>query len=213
MSAVVIVILAVVAALIVAAVVYAVWRSRSGGADLQRRFGPEYDRALERNGGDTKATERELQERMKKFGSLETEPLREEEREQYLARWAAAQQQFVDSPRQALIEVDRLVAGLAQMRGYPSADRPEHMDALSVQHGHRMEGYRKVREAAHGGGSTEGMRDSMLQARALFDALAEETPTATMNRRGASGTSEASESGRRRRRPHLPVGTGRHRHT
>lgn len=186
MSAVVIVILAVVLVLAVAAAVYVRRGRKETRGGLKRRFGPEYDRALDRHNGDARAAEHELSERVRRFGPLESRPLPAEEREQYRIRWAAAQQQFVDSPQQAVVEVDRLVARLAQVRGYPGADEPEHFDALSVHHGNRLHGYRKVREAARGRAGTEGMRDAMVQVRDLFDALADEGP-ATSHRAASDG--------------------------
>ncbi|GAB2834208.1 hypothetical protein GCM10027091_75270 [Streptomyces daliensis] len=185
MTAVVIVILVLVVVALAAGALY-MSRAKGGGkGGLKRRFGPEYERVLARHNGDVKAAEHELDERVRRYGRLRLQPLTPEVREQYLVRWAGAQERFVDSPNEAIAEADQLLAGLAQERGFPGVDRPdEHMDALSVHHAHHIHGYRMVHAAAHGRAGTEGMREAMLEARALFDALAEDRPaTAGKGRR------------------------------
>uniref|UniRef100_UPI0015EEA2FA hypothetical protein n=1 Tax=Streptomyces albidus (ex Kaewkla and Franco 2022) TaxID=722709 RepID=UPI0015EEA2FA len=177
MSTVVIIVLIVaVAAVIIVGTVYGgrsgAGRSRGG---LRRRFGPEYDRVLARHNGDSKAAESELALRVRQHGSFTPHPLPPQVREQYLTRWTAAQERFVDSPQQALAEAEQLLGGLAQARGFPGPERhDEHVDALSVHHAHHIDGYRRVRAAATGQVGTEEMREAMLQARAFFDALATE---------------------------------------
>ncbi len=68
-----IVIVAVVVA--VAAVLTLRGRGPRHGASLKRRFGPEYERAVARHDGDTKAAERELSARVERHGSLQVRPL------------------------------------------------------------------------------------------------------------------------------------------
>lgn len=150
-STVLIVVLAAAVAVVVAGVLFTgVGRRRGGG--LKRRFGPEYDRVLVRHGGDTKAAERELGERVRIYGSFTPQPLPPQVREQYLSRWTAAQEGFVESPRQALAEVHQLLGGLAQARGFPGPERQgEHWDALSVHHPHHVGAYRQLHAAAMGG--------------------------------------------------------------
>ncbi|MEV5755330.1 hypothetical protein AB0L61_00930 [Streptomyces tendae] len=173
-----IVIVAVV--LVVAAVLALRARGPQHGGSLKRRFGPEYDLAVARHDGDTKAAERELAERVRRHGSLHTRPLEPAERERFEARWAAAQERFVDSPREAVGEADRLLAELAAARGFPDGGQyEEQLMALSVHHAHHVEGYRRVHRVTHtraddaqgGGAGTEEMRASMVEARALFEAL------------------------------------------
>lgn len=173
-----IVIVAVVLA--VAAVLALRARGPQHGGSLKRRFGPEYDLAVARHDGDTKAAERELAERVRRHGSLHTRPLEPAERERFEARWTAAQERFVDSPREAVGEADRLIAELAGARGFPDGGQyEEQLTALSVHHAHHVEGYRRVHRVTHtrvddardGGADTEEMRESMVEARALFEAL------------------------------------------
>ncbi|MDX2824785.1 hypothetical protein PV416_27735 [Streptomyces ipomoeae] len=185
-TGVIIALIVIVAAVVVVAAVLTL-RARAGaggGGSLRRRFGPEYDRTVTRHDGDERAAARELTERVKRYGSLEKRPLRSAERERYEARWAAAQERFVDSPREAVAEADRLLAELAGARGFPDEGRYEtQLEALSVHHGHHVQGYRRVHLAARGsadgadgahgrdGVGTEEMRAAMVEARALFDDL------------------------------------------
>ncbi|GAA3855640.1 hypothetical protein ACWDWS_04755 [Streptomyces sp. NPDC003328] len=154
-------------------------RSALGGGSLQHRFGPEYERTVARHDGDTKAAERELTERLKRYGSLRDQPLEPSERERYTALWTAAQERFVDSPGEAVAEADRLLAEVAGARGYPGGDRrDEQFDALSVHHAPHVQGYRRLHRAApapgtgsQGGAGTEELRETLLEARALFEEL------------------------------------------
>ncbi|MFJ2769845.1 hypothetical protein [Streptomyces sp. NPDC087300] len=181
MSTVMIIVLIAVVVVLAAAAGIAVSRGRhaGGGHSLKRRFGPEYDRAVARHDGDTKAAERDLGERVKRHGSLRTLPLDPAARERYAARWAVAQERFVESPREAVAEADRLVAELAGARGFPDSGHYEdQLDALSVHHAHHVHGYRSVHRAAlettgaeETGAGTEELRTAMVEARALFDDL------------------------------------------
>lgn len=186
----------VAAVVVVAAVLTLRARGPHGGRDLKRRFGPEYDRTLARHDGDTKAAERELAERVERHGSLRERPLEPARREQFAARWTAAQERFVDAPREAVTEADRLLAELAAVRGFPDGDRyEEQLAALSVHHAHHVHGYRHVHRVARAGvdgqdgdrAGTEEMREAMVEARALFEELtAPERRTAGND--GADGT-------------------------
>src|SRR5688572_22409556 len=99
MSTVLIIVALVVVLVIAAAAVLHLGRGKGGGRrGLKRRFGPEYDRAIAGHDGDTKAAERELNERVKRHGSLKERPLSNETRELYVAQWTVLQERFVDSP-------------------------------------------------------------------------------------------------------------------
>lgn len=171
----------VAAVVVVAAALLLLARRPHGGRSLQRRFGPEYDRTLARHDGDAKAAERDLAERVRRHGSLETRPLEPAAREQYVARWTAAQERFVDSPRDAVAEADQLLAELAGERGFPDGGRyEEQLEALSVHHAHHVHGYRRVHRVAQtgapeNGAGTEEMREAMIEARALFEDLVSTT--------------------------------------
>ncbi|MFE2296194.1 hypothetical protein [Streptomyces sp. NPDC059452] len=173
------VIIIIAAALVPAAAVcfFLVRGHRPGGRGLRSRFGPEYDRVVARHGGDTEAAEHELDERVKRHGHLEKLPLTEAARAEYTARWARAQEQFVESPRQALIEADALLADLSRDRGFPGGESfEERTDALSVHHAHDVDGYRRVHTARNDGTGTEEMREAFVEARGLFEALLADGP-------------------------------------
>ncbi|MCZ9353257.1 hypothetical protein NGM36_26410 [Streptomyces mutabilis] len=170
----------VAAVLVVAAVLALRARGPQHGGSLKRRFGPEYDRAVARHDGDTKAAERELADCVERHGSLRERQLEPAERERFEARWAAAQERFVDSPREAVGEADRLLAELAGARGFPDGGQyEEQLAALSVHHAHHVDGYRRVHRVTHArvdgaqdaGAGTEEMREAMVAARALFEDL------------------------------------------
>ncbi|WP_406445839.1 hypothetical protein OHB14_42685 [Streptomyces sp. NBC_01613] len=186
---------------------------RGGGRDLKRRFGPEYDRTLARHDGDAKAAGRELTERVERHGSLREQPLEPDRREQFTVRWTAAQEHFVDAPREAVAEADRLLAELAAVRGFPDGGHyEEQFAALSVHHADHVHGYRRVHRVARvgaggqdgGRADTEEMREALVEARALFDDL-------------VGGTREDSAKPATRKQPtrgshgtHLPWTFNRH---
>ncbi|MFJ3973164.1 hypothetical protein ACIPYR_34120 [Streptomyces parvus] len=166
-----IIIIAVVAVAAIAA--FLLLRGRlTGGRGLRSRFGPEYDRVVARHGGDTEAAERELDDRVKRHGAIEERPLTEEARARYAARWASAQELFVESPERSLTEAEALLADLSRERGFPDGDDFEdRTDALSVHHAAHVDGYRRVHRARRGDAGTEEMREALIEARKLFDAL------------------------------------------
>ncbi|WP_051722879.1 preprotein translocase subunit SecG [Streptomyces albus] len=174
MSTGVIIILAV-AALVIVALVLAPRVMQSGGGGLKRRFGPEYERTVAHHNGDRKAAERELSERLRRHGDLRTRPLSAEAREQYVARWAGVQEQFVDSPSQAVDAAERLLGELIRERGFPADEYDEQVAALSVHHSHHVDGYRHVHAVAararDGRAETEELREAVVHARALFEEL------------------------------------------
>jgi hypothetical protein len=208
MSTGVIIILIVVAVALVAAVAarLVMARGAGGGTGLKRRFGPEYDRAVARHDGDSKAAERELEERVRRHGALREQPLDPAARERYAVRWTAIQEQFVDSPRDAVVEADRLLAEVAGARGFPDGGRyEEQLSALSVHHAHHVNGYRRVHLAAHSngaaatgrGGDTEELREALVEARALFEALTTST-TAPIAASTTAPTTASARDGRAR---------------
>ncbi|MFF1272767.1 hypothetical protein ACFVZC_05055 [Streptomyces marokkonensis] len=181
MSTGLIIALIVIVAVVVAVAAVLTLRARGPhGKGLKRRFGPEYERAVARHDGDTKAAERELAERVQRHGDLRERPLEPVERERFEARWTAVQERFVDAPRDAVAEADRLIAELAAARGFPADGHYEdQLAALSVHHAHHVEGYRRVHRVAQahangahdGGAGTEEMREAVVEARALFEEL------------------------------------------
>lgn len=203
----------VAVAVVVAAVLTLRARGPRHGTGLKRRFGPEYDRAVARHDGDTKAAERELAERVERHGDLRVRPLEPAERERYEARWTAVQERFVDAPRDAVAEADRLIAELAAARGFPADGHYEdRLAALSVHHAHHVEGYRRVHRVvqarangAHDGGAgTEEMREAVVEARGLFEELVRPSRhEAGRHHAGADGDRTSPAAGRGHRTPSL----------
>lgn len=213
MSTGLIIALIVIVAVVVVAAAVLTLRARGPrhGAHLKRRFGPEYDRAVARHDGDAEAAERELAQRVELHGDLRARPLEAAERERYEAGWTAAQERFVDSPREAVAEADRLLADLAAARGYPDGGQyEEQLAALSVHHAHHVDGYRRVHRVAQarvnggheGGAGTEEMREAMVEARALFEDLMRPSRHDGGDHRGEPDGHRARTA--ERGRPHTP---------
>lgn len=156
-------------------------RTPGGGRrGLRSRFGPEYQRTVNEHNGDVNAAERELSERVERHGALQEKPLSPEDRQYYVAQWADVQEQFVASPQKAVAEADMLLARLARDRGYPDGEQyEERIAALSVHHAHYVQGCRSTHTAARGHSGTEEMREAMIEARSLFEALVTVQPTHT----------------------------------
>ncbi|WP_318203781.1 hypothetical protein [Streptomyces sp. SCL15-4] len=206
MSTWLIILLIVIAAVVVLGAVGLVARQargRRGGPSLKQRFGPEYERAVAMHDGDTKAAERELAERVERHGELRERPLEGAERQRYADLWTGVQERFVDSPKEAVAEADRLLAQLAAARGYPDGGRyEEQADALSVHHAEHVDGYRRLHRVARAGGGTEELRSALLGGRALFDDL---TGTEPDRHRASAGTSATASGGSRSHtRSHTP---------
>lgn len=129
---------------------------------LRSRFGPEYDRAVLNNGSTLKA-ERELEQREKRVQNLRIRPLSAEETDRFAAEWRAVQENFVDAPRGAVAEADRLVHRTMQARGYPIAAEFEKRAAdLSVGHALVVEHYRVAHDiAGRDGRNAEDLRLAM----------------------------------------------------
>jgi hypothetical protein len=177
----------VVAVVIVAAIAVAVTMYGSSGPGLKRRFGPEYDRTVALHDGDSRAARRELGERVKRYGGLKPSPLSSEAHERYTARWQGVQSRFVDDPAEALGQADTLIADLAVEEGYPAADSPEHMDALSVHHPRHIQAYRDTHAAPASELDTEGRRRALVAARGLFEELMRATGPAVPHAPAADG--------------------------
>src|SRR5262245_26745029 len=166
----------VVAIVIVFAAVWLMMRRRRTTA-LRERFGPEYDRVLETRGTMTEA-ERELQERQRRVEGLSLRPLSREDAESFTASWRTVQAKFVDDPRSAVVDADRLITDVMRARGYPVEDANRRLDDLSVDHAQVIHHYRAggeiVERHERGAASTEDLRQAMVHFRALFDELVAE---------------------------------------
>ncbi|WP_067467502.1 hypothetical protein [Actinomadura macra] len=169
-------ILVVIAVVVIAALVAAALLARTAARTrrLRRRFGPEYDRALETHGGRA-AAERELESREERHQGLELHDLDPRQREQYREQWIRVQERFVDAPEAAVEQADGLVTVVMGERGYPTRGFEEKVAHLSVEHGRTLDHYRRghdISDRAKGKqASTEDLRQAMVHYRALFEDL------------------------------------------
>ena len=92
-----------------------IFARRKRSERLHDQFGSEYDHAVQTMGNEKKA-QTELDERKKRVGALDIRPLSTHERERYLADWADTQSKFVDEPGQAIVNADRLIMEVMQVR-------------------------------------------------------------------------------------------------
>ncbi|WP_189762687.1 hypothetical protein [Streptomyces xanthochromogenes] len=169
---------------VIVAAVLVIGFGQRGGRGLEKRFGPEYGHAVQLHGGDAKAAEAELGERVRRHGSLEERSLTPDLRERYRAQWARIQENFVESPDKAVAEADMLLSRLAEDRGFPPGDQfDDQMAALSVHHSEHVRGYRDLHATAQGRGSTEEMREAMIRARGLVTALTTGQPAPSARHR------------------------------
>lgn len=143
---------------------------------LKNRFGPEYGRAIEQTGSRTHA-EAKLEKLEKRVENYHIRPLPAAEYTNFIEQWRRVQARFVDDPRAALADADRLIERLMAARGYPISDFEERAADISVDHPRVVEHYRAGHAIAlrhtQGRASTEDMRVAMIHYRTLFDELAE----------------------------------------
>ena len=165
--------------LLLAIVAAALLMRRKRSDHLADRFGPEYERTVERMGSRGKA-EADLAAREKRVHKLEIVPLAAQEAQRFRAEWQTLQSRFVDSPRTAMTEADLLVRDLMTRRGYPVADFETRAADISVDHPHVVEHYRAAHEVSllhqRGQADTEAMRQALVHYRALFSELLEVQP-------------------------------------
>jgi hypothetical protein len=149
----------------------------------KRQFGPEYDRLASEIG--PQRAKAEFAKRQKRVDGYDLKPLSPEQRAAYEARWEAAQEQFIDSPRQATQTAAELVTAVAAEVGYPIDNREQLLADLSVRHGRYLDGYRTASRTTDQAeeGATEDFRQALLDYRALFNDLIG-TPTDSGTDRG-----------------------------
>jgi hypothetical protein len=170
-----------VAVLVIALLVVAGWllfRKRQSER-LEKRFGPEYNRAMDEMGSRSKA-EAELRARQKRVEQLHIVPLSPADAGHFSQAWRSLQARFVDDPHRALGEADQLVRDLMEKRGYPMGDFERSAADVSVDHPRVVEHYRaghaialRDRDAQC---DTESLRQALVHYRALFSELLEVQP-------------------------------------
>jgi hypothetical protein len=165
----------IAAVVIVAIIVIAIVASkRAQSARLQRRFGAEYDHTVQTS-GDRAAAERELAAREARVRKFHIEELPAGARDRYTEEWRTVQTRFVDEPRAALNQADKLVASVMRDRGYPMENFEQRVADISPDHPTVVENYRVAHDIAarseRGEVSTEDLRQAMVHYRTLFDDL------------------------------------------
>jgi hypothetical protein len=87
------------------------------------------------------------------------------------------QGRFVDNPKGAVVEADKLVTELMTTRGYPMGDFERRASDISVDHPGVVESYRSARAIAarnaRGEADTEELRKAVVHYRTLFADLLE----------------------------------------
>lgn len=153
--------------------------------DLRRRFGPEYDRAVEQHGA-RRAAESDLRRRLERRRAAEVRDLPPKVHERLCARWRVVQTGFVDDPQASVAEAARLVEQAMAERGYVDDDSDtDRYELVAVDHPVMVE---RFRSAPRVGTGTDGLGDApalsadelrglFLQHNELFEALVGDSGT------------------------------------
>lgn len=204
MSSTMAIVLVVVVVLVVIALVLLLTVGMRGrrSQQLRDRFGPEYDRTMERT-GDRKETERELEERVRRHDELPIRDLEPAARQRYADEWLAVQSRFVDDPRGAVTAADELLTRVMRDRGYPAESFEQQIADVSVDHPGGADAYRRAREVlanARGQVATDDLRQGMVLYRELFVELVgdvrPERPEAATERQEAAAEQRATGTNR-----------------
>jgi hypothetical protein len=167
-----------VAVMVIALLAIAAWvhHQRHQSKRLEDRFGNEYYRMLDQVGDRGKA-EAELRAREKRVEKLHIIALSPADADRFAQDWKSLQARFVDNPKGALVEADRLMHELMLKRGYPMGDFERRAADISVDHPKVVSNYRTAHDITErsqsGVTSTEDLRKALLHYRALFDELLE----------------------------------------
>ena len=180
---------ALIAVGVIVVVALVVWQAMKAKRTrtLQGRFGPEYDRTVDRADGRREA-EADLAARAKRRDELDIRPLPTASRDRYVEEWQRVQARFVDDPGGAVQQADTLIQSVMRERGYPVDDFEQRAADISVDHPQVVEKYRKGHRLASG--DTEDQRQAMVHYRALFDELVEDTADRPLSRDDAPAASD-----------------------
>ncbi|HEX5946217.1 MAG TPA: hypothetical protein VFY82_08070 [Acidimicrobiales bacterium] len=160
--------------------------------ELRRRFGPEYERAVEQHGA-RRAAESDLRRRLERRRSAEVRDLSPKVRERLCARWRVVQTGFVDDPQASVAEAARLVEQAMTARGYladgSDTDRYEldtdRYELVAVDHPVMVDRFRSAPRVGTGSDglgdapalSADELRALFLQHNELFEALVGDSGT------------------------------------
>jgi hypothetical protein len=178
----------VIAAVVVAvvAIVAIVVMQQRRRTELRESFGPEYDRAVARE-GDVRKGESDLMARRERRAELDIRPLSPQSRTTYARSWEQTQARFVDNPATALAQADALIIAVMEERGYPMDDFERRAEDISVDHPDVVQHYRAAHDisvrvdedpnastsSTVSDVSTEDLRQGLVHYRALFQELLE----------------------------------------
>lgn len=169
-----IIVAVVLVVVIMGAVLWPIIARRKRSERLQGQFGSEYDHTVQVL-GDEKKAQTELEKRQDHVKALDIRPLTVIEHKRYLAGWAAVQSKFVDEPGQAILDADRLIMEVMQLRAYPISDFEQRAADISVSYPTLVSNYRAARAIAlkneEHKADTEELRQAMIYYRSLFDEL------------------------------------------
>lgn len=149
-------------------------RARQRRAELQRRFGPEYDRTVQELGSPDRA-DRELAARARRVERVQLRDLTVDERARFGEAWTRLQAQFVDDPALAVAGAADLIEEVMRARGDPSQKFEQRVADISVLHPDVVQHYRAAHELAEssrrGQINTEQLRQAVVHYRFLFSEL------------------------------------------
>jgi hypothetical protein len=93
----------IAAVLVIVALLAWVFMRRRHSEELQQRFGPEYQRAVDQY-QDRGQAEKVLDSRRQRVEQLHIQPLSQADQARFADAWRSVQAQFVDDPRGAIAE-------------------------------------------------------------------------------------------------------------
>src|SRR5260370_14799734 len=166
----------ILAVALIVVILIAIWiyMQKRRTQTLRSKFGPEYDKTVLTHGNRGHA-EAELDQRTKRVAKFDIHPLPREEQVQFAEDWRREQALFVDDPRAAVNNADKLVQSVMKRRGYPVGDFNQNAADLSVDHPLVVENYRIAHDIAlldeQGRASTEDLRKARQSYHILFDDL------------------------------------------
>jgi hypothetical protein len=170
-----IVVIVVVAIIVIVVALALYFRNRT--RTLRARFGPEYDRVVGQENGNTRRAEAILDKRQKRIQKLQIRRLSPEESGRFSAEWKRVQELFVDRPQEALTRADKLVIEALSACGYPAGEFEQRAVDISVQHPQVVENYRSAHDiavhASRGETTTEDLRRAMQHYRSVLEDILE----------------------------------------
>lgn len=170
--------------------------TRVRSAQLKKRFGPEYDRAVE-SAGERKDAESELRDIAKRRDRYTIVPLADNRRRLYAAEWEKVQRRFVDEPVPAVVTADELIVSVLAERGYPVERFDERAEMISADHPEVVRHYRTAnairRRATEA--TTEELREAFVHYRALFDEMLRDDSDQASEHAGKHGAERGGRHG------------------